>query len=906
MKNSENKRSIFIPLSAGICVTAIAAAGGVPTAAAYAAADVKMPAAVSAVKAASHNAGANSASAAAGNTGANADAGLAAERLSMTKEEAENLPGCEVYIDTIKKEAVIRPKDGAEEGVISYSLANKKDDFTAIRRKLIFNDLDDGFPIRFEKRVYIFDSTEPSANDTLFYQMHGQSINVTDNLSIRFAKNLATFFMQNYSKNANRLQYIKGIGNWDTSGVTNMEKMFNLASQLKGKLDLSKWDISNTDKLDLMFSGVGDEDDSFVLDFSNKKFKNSADVKNMFNSFRGVLIANNWTPADPAGQENPIAKLVNDPANGSILTFWNPTLRKFTGPSRHLLITDNATLLEKAKTEKYKFYRKVKLFYKGGVAEVELPAVYDSRIDPATGETDQTKPASNDAMAVVKPQLMRALREEANRLRAQHPEISPDADPIPETEPGADASPTALFGNYYLPATSVQTIKGKMKYEADPNLDYRSTAVDSRPQDGEQKVLTGKVVNGKWDENAVSTVVTKPVRNGKTRVGNKNVTVEEIDPDTKYVPGNIPYTALMPVTVGAKGRKTTVVTYKVDPDRGLTDEIDGQSTKTVPATDTVMQVGNTKEEVQDISPKTVYEADPASVYGETAAKNGGSIGKKTIITTYRVDPKTGLTQEVQSTQEKVTTPATEIKIGVGNVKVTKKSLTFKTVYKADSTLAYGERREEGGKNGTETTSVTYKVDPQNGLTKTVDGTKTVAVAAVNKVVSIGNVQVTREGKKTITVTYEVNPDTGELGNPKTVTIMPWTELTPSSPINPPAPVPNPPSPSPNPPAPVPNPPVTPPAPVPNPPARVTPSVTPHVSGSLTAPGSAGTGNAAQSASASDSLCSAASCAKHRAKTNRLSDTGSADAKLGLAALGSALIGLIGIKAKRGKTRRSGK
>ena len=103
MKNSENKRSIFIPLSAGICVTAIAAAGGVPIAAAYAAADVKMPAAVSAVKAASHNAGANSASAAAGNTGANADAGLAAERLSMTKEEAENLPGCEVYIDTDKK-----------------------------------------------------------------------------------------------------------------------------------------------------------------------------------------------------------------------------------------------------------------------------------------------------------------------------------------------------------------------------------------------------------------------------------------------------------------------------------------------------------------------------------------------------------------------------------------------------------------------------------------------------------------------------------------------------------------------------------------------------------------------------------------------------------------------------------
>ncbi|RIY17131.1 hypothetical protein CJI57_04175, partial [Bifidobacteriaceae bacterium WP012] len=386
------KNKIIQPLSAGFCATVLAIAGSVT---ANVAASAVLPSKAFALASTSNS--------------GESDSQLPPVRTSLTKEEAEQMEGCEAYFDSAKHEFVIRPKNGANEGVISYSLDNKKDDFTAIRKVLIFDGDSDEVPVRFDKRVYIYDSTNPSANDTLFYQVHVKTINITDNLNIKFAKNLATFFMQNYNKNADHLHYIKGVENWDTSHVESMEKMFNLASQLEGKLDLSKWDVSGADKLNLMFSGVGN--DNFVLDFSNKRFKNSVDVTNMFNSFRGVLVANNWTVADPSG-DNPIQKLVDN--SSWMLTHWDASAHAYIGPSYHLLITDNPTILTKNQTAKYKFYKKVKVIYKANgtekSVELELPAVYDSRID-ANGKPDEHSAASNDPMKVIKPQIKEAIQK---------------------------------------------------------------------------------------------------------------------------------------------------------------------------------------------------------------------------------------------------------------------------------------------------------------------------------------------------------------------------------------------------------------------------------------------------------------------------------------------------------------
>lgn len=744
-KNKKSNAVLPVILSVGMCATTVGLATAVSTPA-YAQSTT--------VATSSSATGSNQAP----------DAQLPPVRTSLTKEEAEQMEGCEAFFDQDKQEFVIRPKNGASEGVISYSLENKKGDFTAINHVLDFKDeAHDYAPVRFDKRVYIYDSTNPGVlNDTLFFQTSVKTINITDNLNIKFAKNLAAFFMQNYRKAADHLNYIKGIENWDTSKVESMEKMFNLASQLEGKLDLSKWDVSGADKLNLMFSGVGNENDSFVLDFSNKKFKNTADVTNMFNSFRGVLVANNWTLVDPNGAVNPIQNLMN--STSSILTHWDASAKKYTGPSWHLLITDNPTILEKNKTAKYKFYKKVKVIYKDKdtekSVELELPAVYDSRIDDA-GKPDVNKAASNDPMKVVRPQIDDAIKQAVKDLRDQNPTLNlpENVIPVPVHDLKNAKSPIELFQDYYLGLVKEETIKAKTTYTADPNLEYKTVEYDTQPQDGKKQTITGAMKDGTWDPDATSYKEITKVVNGKARVGNKQVTTEDIQPGTTYeADSSLTYKQEQP-TEGTKGTKTTTTIYEVNSDTGLTDKVEGEpKVETKAAKDKVIKVGNVKKEKKDVAFKTRYVADGTLTYKAQKDKTTGQNGSKTVTTTYKVNKTSGLTADVESTKEETTTNPTDHVIGVGNKEVKTEDIQPGTVYEADSTLDYNQQQTTEGTKGTKTTTTIYKVDENDGLTSNIDGTPTVdTVKAKDIIIKVGNVE-----KKTSDIafkkTYVGNPD----------------------------------------------------------------------------------------------------------------------------------------------------
>gem|GEM_PF-1264659 len=947
MKRSKKKAKAVLPviISVGICATSVGVSVNALPQVAYA----------------SSTAGVAGAQAVSAN---NAQAGeLPPVRTSLTKEEAEQMAGCEAYFDQAKHEFVIRPKNGANEGVISYSIANKKDDFEAIRHILIFEDPGDDVPVRFDKRVYIYGSTNASANDTLFYQTHVKTINITDNLSIKFAKDLAKFFMQNYNKAADHLHYIKGIENWDTSNIESMEKMFNLASQLEGKIDLSHWNVSNTDNFELMFSGVGN--DNFILDFSNKNFKNAANVKNMFNSFGGVLVANNWTTVDPNG-ENPIQKLLDGP--DYMLTYYDTVARKYTGQSKHLLITDNPTILTKNQTAKYKFYKKVKVIYKvNGTeksVELELPAVYDSRTDEK-GNPDASKAASNDPMQVVRPQIDEAIKNAVKDMRTQNPDLNlpENVIPVPLHDLKDATSPIALFQDYYLATVKEETIKAKTTYTADQNLKYQEVVQDVQPQDGKKQIITGQMENGAWNPDATVEKEITPVHQGKSRVGNKTVASEDIQPDTVYQADSTLNYKQEQTTEGTKGTKTTTTIYKVNPDTGLTNEVDGTPiVETVKAKDKVIKVGNVEKKTSDIACKKTYEGNEALTYQKqetkTAGKNGkeevtltykvdaktgltteveakkglctepvnevvqvgnkeviqnndgstttkiykvnpndgtlsdpkvettrpwtdiaggasvsevlkakmtyvadeslpygqtqkvsdpkdgekittptgkvengkwvegepkveikaavngvtkvgnkkvetediqpgvsyqadgslaykqeqtteGTKGTKTTTTIYKVDENTGLTNTVQSSESKTTTPAKDKVIKVGNVKTETEVIKCKTTYIADDTLAYEAKEDKtAGKDGSKTVTTTYKVDKTNGLSADVESTQEKKVDPTDHVVRVGNKQITHEGDKTITTTYDVDPNTGKLTNPKKHTSMPAGKLTP--------------------------------------------------------------------------------------------------------------------------------
>ena len=804
--HSVRNRSVLVPLSAGFCATVLAVSGCVAS-----------NVAVLAVSSSQAFAATNS---------SNSNSDFPPVRTSLTKEEAEQMEGCEAYFDEANQEFVIRPKNGANEGVISYSLDNKKGDFETIRKVLDFKNEAHGYvPVRFDKRVYIYDSTNPSnANDTLFFQTSVKTINITDNLSIKFAKNLAQLFMQNSLKSAGHLNYINGIENWDTSNVESMEKMFNLASQLEGKLDLSKWNVSKVDKLNLMFSGVGN--DNFVLDFSNKKFKNAVNVANMFNSFGGVLIANNWTTVNPTG-ENPIQKLLDGP--NYMLTYYDTSARKYISLSKHLLITDNPTILDKNKTEKYKFYKKVKVIYKTKdkekSVELELPAVYDSRIDE-NGKPDASKAASSDPMKVVKPQIDEAIKNAVKDLRTKNPDLNlpENVIPVPVHELKDAKSPIELFQDYYLGLVKEETTKAKTTYTADPKLEYKKVEYDTQPQDGKKQVITGAMKDGEWDPDATSEKeITKAV-DGKARVGNKQVTTEEIQPGTKYEADSSLDYKKEQTTEGTKGIKTTTTIYKVDENTGLTNTVQSSESKTTtPAKDKVIKVGNVEKKTSDIPFKKTYEGNEALTYQKQETKTAGQNGKEEVTLTYKVDAKTGLTTEVEAKKGLRTQPVNEV-IQVGNKEVIQNndgSTTTKTykvnpndgtlsdptvvtsrpwtdiasgasvsevlkgkmTYVADESLPYGQTQKVSDpKDGEKITTPTGKVE--NG--KWVEGEPKVEIKeAVNGVTKVGNKKVeTEEIQPGVTyqadnsLTYkQEQPTEGTKGTKTTTTIYKVDENT---------------------------------------------------------------------------------------------------------------------------------
>jgi|GEM_PF-3364390 len=699
-------------------------------------------------------------------------------RDKLSFPDAKQIGGCEVYIDEAHQEYVIRPKNGANEGIISDS-SIWTEDFKAMQMKLSGKDnpskiLKRDWPIRFDKRIYFYMHVKGDYNySPLFKSIQPYTINMGDNVSIKFIKDMKNFFAQDYILDG--LHHINGIEKWDTAHVISMENMFEGAHQLEGKLDLSEWNVSKNWFFKNMFSFVGNDNDSFVLNFSNKQFMNQAHVDYMFSSFHGVLIANNWSVTDSNDPKNPIRKLMDGQYN--LLTYKKDD--KWIDKSAHLLITDNPIILEKNKTKQYKYYKKVKVIYKTKdkeqSVELELPAVYDSRIDD-NGKLDASKPACSDPMKVVKPQIDEAIINAVKEMRTKNPALNlpENVIPVPVHEVKDTDSPTALFQTYYLATVKEEVTKAKTTYTADPNLEYKKVEYDTQPQDGKKQVITGAMKNGAWDPDAkTETEITKVV-NGVARVGNQTTTVTVLEPGITYVAdGNLAYNTTETQSEGVKGTSTSIDTYEVNSETGLTNTLDHHDMRIKKATNKVVKVGNKEVKTEDIQPGTVYEADGKLDYKQEQTTEGTK-GTKTTTTIYKVNPDTGLTAEVDGTPKVETTAAKDKVIKVGNVEKKTSDIPFKKTYEGNETLTYQKQETKTpGQNGKEEVTLTYKVDAKNGLTSEVEAKKGSCTKPVNEVIQVGNKEVIQNSDgSTTTKTYKVNPDDGTLSDPTVVTTKP--------------------------------------------------------------------------------------------------------------------------------------
>jgi|GEM_PF-1964274 len=269
-----------------------------------------------------------------------------------------------------------------------------------------------------------------------------------------------------------------------------------------------------------------------------------------------------------------------------------------------------------------------------------------------------------------------------------------------------------------LNVPKIEVLHGVMKYEADPNLDYKKTNVTTAAKDGTKK----KYADG-------SEQVVNPAQEGLTKVGNVNKTTTKIPFKTTYVADDtLPYERQEDKTAGKDGSTTVTTTYKVNPDTGLTTEVDSSKEDKVDPTNHVIRVGN---------------------------KQVTTSGNTTTTITYDVNPNTG---ELSNPKKHTSMPAGTL---TGSTKT--EILHGVMKYEADSSLDYNTQKK-----------ISDPVDGKKVITSVINGEPKVEITpAKNGLTKVGNKQVTHEGNKTITTTYTVDPDTGALSNPNSkITVTP--------------------------------------------------------------------------------------------------------------------------------------
>ena len=206
------------------------------------------------------------------------------------------------------------------------------------------------------------------------------------------------------------------------------------------------------------------------------------------------------------------------------------------------------------------------------------------------------------------------------------------------------------------------------------------------------------------------------------------------------------------------------------------------------------QLPQTKVETKTVPYEIIYEKNEALDHGVTRVKIPGVEGQEQVTTTYTKDQASGNISENKTVKIVANKVDQVVEVGT-KPSVETTVLSHKTIYQMNPTLEF--RRQEvavAGRDGSVETRTTYQLDKSTGQVTVSDTTRQVN-PAVDKVIQVGNVEkviqpiaVTEErrddsslakniekvvsegevGENTLTRTYAINEQTGELVNPQEV------------------------------------------------------------------------------------------------------------------------------------------
>ena len=206
------------------------------------------------------------------------------------------------------------------------------------------------------------------------------------------------------------------------------------------------------------------------------------------------------------------------------------------------------------------------------------------------------------------------------------------------------------------------------------------------------------------------------------------------------------------------------------------------------------QLPQTKVETKVLPYETIYEKNEALDHGVIRVRIPGVEGQEQVTTTYTKDQASGNISENKTVKIVANKVDQVVEVGT-KPSVETTVLSHKTIYQVNPALEFRQEKVAvAGRDGSVETRTTYQLDKATGQVTVSDTTRQVN-PAVDKVIQVGNVEkviqpiaVTEErredsslakniekvasegevGENTLTRTYAINEQTGELVNPQEV------------------------------------------------------------------------------------------------------------------------------------------
>ena len=686
----------------------------------------------------------------------------------------------------------------------------------------------------------------PIDSEGLFSELHNIEHIETEKLDVSHVVNMEGMFFNNSLKNQSKIKELN-VSNWNVSNVVNMNRTFMGLNNLKS-LDVDNWNTSKVKDMYAVFQGLHELNELKMSNFDTSSITSEYNSSNMFVGLRKLLKI----------------KLGDKLANGIL---YNKVFLSLV-PSRISVgdiflpdvyterwVKEDGTVGPYTYEELYTEYKKNPQKMTGTWVREKKITSYTINFTTNSSETinnisvEKNTPATLPTPTVDKPGY-----KFLGWSKTQDGEVITNTTNI--ANPGETITLYAKWEKVNNITTERVPVEPTTVYQGDTSIDKGKRSEEAGVPGLKEVIttyqitpITGELINPTTSENIIT-----PMKPKVVKVGTKPTeTVETLPSPRRYEKDDKREKDQENITVqGRDGSKTTRTTYTVNPENGeitsnVGEPVIVQPTNTIVKVAAKDKVVYSKDGDNIVKETTVYTVNPDNgnitenttkgIFKENGVKDKivvetlpsprkyekdnerekgkenitiqGKDGSKTTRTTYTVNPETGeaiphvgepLIVEPTNTIIKVAAKDKVVYLKDGD-NVVKEIITYEVnpetgsitenkrkekvnerkpedkviVEKIPSPVKYEKdsSREKGqenitvqGKDGSKTTTITYTVNPETGEVEA-HPQEPVVVESTNTIIKVAlkdKVVYSKDGDNIVkeTTTYEINPETGKI------------------------------------------------------------------------------------------------------------------------------------------------